>query len=503
MENNEKYDIPFANRNRNDEELSRSRALITRLRVCLAVCAVMALIIGWVGGSIMPIPGTGEKKEELELSQILDPTDKINAILKIMTSEWYFGKDIEGLNERLTDQAMYGITLNDEDPHTVYMSAKEMEEFTQSINRSFVGIGVEFFANGGLSIVKRVFRGSPAESAGIKAGDIFQKVDGVPVDGLTTDEIKELVVGEEGTPVVIEFTRQGEPVSFEIVRGQINASTYGEILDDNIGYIQLYQFGNTTSSEIDSYLEYFQGSGCEDLIIDLRGNGGGYLDALQKIASRFLPKDTVIMQQEYRDGTVELTKSSGNNLVSFDQIIILIDENTASASEVMALAFGEQMDNVTLMGTKTYGKGTVQISRMFKDNSAIKYTTSKWLSPSGVWVNETEGIEPDVEVRQHDAWYVLIEALETELHVDNVAPQVRCAQIILDYLGYEIDRTDGYFSPATEEAVRAFRKDHDLEDSGVLDPEVYEAIISAATLDMNTNPANDVQLQKALEVLHE
>ncbi len=501
MNKREEYDIPFMNRTDQYDELMKERAKSGRLKVCIVVVTVLALIGGWIGGSFLPIPGTDDAKSTIQISQVLDPSDKIDTILEIMEKEWFFASDIEDIGTRLSDQAMYGITTNEEDPHTSYMSAAEMEAFTQSINRNFVGIGVQFIATNGINLVEKVFKNSPAEKAGVMAGDIIHVIDGTVADGLTADEIKELVQGDEGTEVTIDFLRQGQTVTLTITRGAISATTFGKILEDNIAYLQLYQFGEGSPDEIDAYLDEFQQNGCTKLIVDLRDNGGGYLDALQKIASRFLPEGTTVMQQEYSDGSVEITKTSGKNQMSFNGMVILVNENTASASEVFTMAMKEQRDDVTVIGTTTYGKGTVQISRMFKDNSAIKYTTSKWLSPSGVWVNNV-GIEPDVEVKLHDVMYEVFDGLEEEIRVDSVSEAVKDVQLSLDYLEYDVDRTDGYFSTATEETIKQYQKEHDLPATGVLDNSTYEAIISSVTLDWNTTSVHDTQLEKAMEVLH-
>jgi len=501
MKSQEKYDIPFMNRTDQYDELMKERATSGRLRVCIVVVTVLALIGGWIAGSFLPIPGTADAKNTIQISQVMDPSDKIDTILNIMENEWFFGKDIEDVSTRLSDQALYGITTNEEDPHTSYMSASEMEAFTQSINRNFVGIGVQFIATNGINLVERVFKNSPAEKAGVMAGDIIHVIDGTPAEGLTADEIKQLVQGDAGTDVTIDFLRQGQTVTITITRAPISATAFGEILEDNIAYLQLYQFGEGTSDEISAYMDDFIANNCTKLIVDLRDNGGGYLDALQKIASRFLPDDTVVMQQEYRDGSIEVTRTNGNNMINRDGIVILVNENTASASEVFTMAMMEQRDDVTVIGTTTYGKGTVQISRLFKDNSAIKYTTSKWLSPSGVWVNET-GIEPDIEVKLHDVMYEMFDGLEEEVKVDSVSDAVKDVQLCLDYLEYDVDRTDGYFSSTTEATIRQYQNDHDLPVNGILDNKTYEAIISSVTLDWNTTTNHDTQLAKAVEVLH-
>ena len=482
-------------------ELKAEKNKNKRLRICMVFVGVAALILGWLLGSVMPV--TGKKAQNLPIVHTLDSDEKIEEIRDIMANEWFFGKDIEDLETRLVDQASYGMTDNEEDLHTSYMSAEEVESFTQSINRNFVGIGVEFVSSNGINIVQKVFKNTPAEKAGVQPGDIIAKVDGTDCSGLDATAIKDLVTGEEGTVVSIEFTRQGETVKIDITRGPVSATVFGKVMDDNIAYLQLYQFGNDTADEVKNYFDDFKASGCTKLIIDLRDNGGGYLDSLNRIASLLLPKNTVVMKQVYRDDSVSELKTNGGQFTNFDQIVILINEGTASASEVLTCALSEQRDDVTTVGVKSYGKGSVQITRMFDDGSALKYTTSKWVSPHDVWVNGV-GIEPDVEVLQHEVLTAVFTGMEEDevYETDSVAGAVRDAQLCLDYLGYEPGRTDGYFSEQTEKALKAWQADHDMEETGILTDVLYKAVVSSVTLEHAENEAKDLQLQKAKEILN-
>ena len=431
--------------------------------------------------------------------------EKFSYILNIMSNKWFFAKDDPEIVEHVMDKAFYGMTSNEEvDPHTTYMSADEIEEFTHNINMDFVGIGVQFFNAKDYSIVKKVFKNSPAEQAGVMAGDIIYKVDGVEIAGKTSDEIVNLVQGKENTKVTIEFIRQGEPVTLDIIRAQINATTFGEMVSEDIGYLEIYQFGNSTSDEVNEYLRSMSEQGLKKLIIDVRDNGGGYLDALEHILNYLLPSNTLIMQQEYSNGSIDLSRTTKGEYTNIDEIVILINENTASASEVMTMALKEQRDDVTVVGTKSYGKGTVQITQSFKDGSAIKYTTSKWLSPSGVWVNK-EGIEPDVLVELPTVITTPYGSMEegSILEVDSVNVNTASAQLSLEFLGYTIDRIDGYFNEVTKEAIKSFQSDHSIEVTGVLDSNTFEAIYSAVSLELSMNKLRDNQYQKALEILNE
>lgn len=483
-----------------DEALAKEKKHVKRLRIWIIVCLIFGIGLGWFGGSILPLPKTGSIRNSTGTS--LSSSDKIATVRNILEKEWYFGQDIEDLDTRLTDQALYGMTNNSEDIHTSYMSAEEMNAFTQSINRNFTGIGVEYIAVNHLNMVTRVFKNSPAEKAGVQPGDRMVSVDGTDVSDKTADEIKELVTGEAGTVVSITFERNGKPISLDITRAEVTATAYGKVLDDGTGYLQLYQFGQSTGDEVKAYLDDFHAQGVTNLVLDLRDNGGGYLEALQKVASYFLPDDTVVMQQVYTDGSTTQTKTLGSEDTDIDQIVILVNENTASAAEVMTLALRENR-GAKVIGTTTYGKGSVQVSKVFSDGSAIKYTTSKWISSQGVWINGT-GITPDETVKLDDVFYITFAGMEegTTVGVDEVSDAVKDAQMALKYLGYEPDREDGYFSPATLAALQSYEHDNNMTVSDALDQSIYMAIVGSVRMRWATTTDTDTQLNRACELLN-
>ncbi len=484
-------------------ELIETRRKLKASRIIACAAAVVMLVMGWLLGSILPLASLRPVQQNISTLTPMDSSNKITSVLKVMENNWFFGQGIEDLDVRLTDQALRGITSNEEDPHTEYMSAEEVLEFTQSINRNFVGIGVQFLSDNGINMIEKVFRGSPAEKAGVLSGDIIHKIDGEIADGMNSDEIKERVMGDEGTDVTIEFLRQGEPVVITITRGQISATSFGTVLEDGIGYLELYQFGEGSGTEVKGYLDDFVEQGVSRLIIDLRDNGGGYLTALADIASFFVPKGTVVMKQEYADGQKTEIQAQGGMYTNFNGIVILVNNNTASASEVLTMALKEQRDDVTVIGTKTYGKGTVQITHSFNDGSALKYTTSKWISPNEVWVNGV-GIEPDETVNLHDVLNRTFGGLEEGqiLQKDQVSEAIKDVQLSLDYLGYAPGRTDGYFSEGTAAALSAFCQAYELSDNGTIDETIYKALFSAVRRDWSLSHTHDVQLHRAQEVLH-
>lgn len=489
----------------NRAETRNLRRSNRRMKTWLVILPVFLFLLGWLLGTFVPLPFSQSAATTVESIIPLNSDEKFGNILKIMSEDWFFANEIEDVTGTLQDKAYYGMTSNDIDPHTSYMSAEEITNFTQSINRNFIGIGVQFRSTAdGLHVVERVIRNTPAEEYGVQAGDIIHAVEGVNVDGMTSTEVADLVKGEEGTPVTIDFLRDGKTVTLKIVRRAISSTTYGQVLDDGIGYLEIQQFGETTGEECRTIMKEFVSEGVTRVIIDLRDDGGGYLSALQNVMGCFVKDGTVVMRQEYSDGTVTEIKSHGDPFKQIEKCVLLINANTASAAEVFTLAMKELRPETETVGVLSYGKGTVQITRMFDDGSALKYTTSKWTSPSGVWVNK-EGIEPDHEVKQHDVYYETFAGIEDdeEYGVDTVSGFTRLTQISLDFLGYEIDRTDGYLSAETSACILKYQEEHDLEVTGTVNAQTYKAVLSQVILSFSKLDERDYQLTEALEVIHE
>ncbi len=488
-----------------EAERRKLRSRVRRMRTWLVILPLFFLLAGWALGSFVPLPFSSRTKHNMSILLPLDDEKKFGNILDIMSGDWFFASGIPDISTRLQDQAYYGMTANEEDPHTSYMSAEEIASFTQSINRNFIGIGVQFYSTAdGLHLVQRVLRGTPAEAAGVLPGDIIHGVDGVNVDGMTSSEVVDLVRGEEGTPVVIDFLRDNRTVTLKIVRRAVSSTTYGRILDEKTGYLQIQQFGETTGEECRAILDEFSESGVHDLVIDVRDDGGGYLSALQDVMGCFVKEGTVVLRQVYSDGSETEIRSKGKPYGFIENTVILVNSNTASAAEAFTLAMRELCDGVQTVGITTYGKGTVQITRQFSDGSGLKYTTSKWVSPEGVWVNGT-GIEPDHEVYLDDVLYEQFPAMEDGVlfEVDSVSAYTSLAQKSLLFLGTADVRTDGYLDEDTSSALSRFQEENGLEVNGSLDEATYTTLLSQVVYAWNSSDEHDPQLQKALEVLHE
>lgn len=464
-----------------------------RRRALVVVFCILFLILGLLGGYLI----AGLTNSYL----YQDEHSRFDKIIEIMKNNWLYSDQYEDLEKELEDKAYYGMLAFEEDPYTTYMSSEDLENFSSSINQDYVGIGVMYTSYNDIPQITRVYNNTPAEKAGLRVGDIIIKVDDIEIDETNIDSIKEYVIGEEGSVVKITVLRDAKEVSFPVTRGAVDTSSYGYETDE-YAYLEIASFGENTAHRVEAYLKSFKN---KKLIIDLRNDTGGYQDAVQVIAGLFIGPDEIYMRQEYPDdkSVVDHTPSDVKKY-SFDKIVILTNGETASASEVLAICLKESLDNVTLVGETTYGKGVVQSTVMIEDDSAMKYTTSRWLSPiNKVWVNG-EGIKPDIEVKQDEVFYEYALDMEEdeEYRYDQCSSQIKIAEMCLDYLDYDVDREDGYMSEKAIKAVVEFKKDHGIEETEVLDFKTYVAILSETSYIGSSDKEKDNQLQKAIEVLN-
>jgi carboxyl-terminal processing protease len=466
-----------------------------RVRTGLIVLAiVMSFSFGFVLSAAFIQPAAVDTTKLTRLQQIMD----------VLESNWYFGSEHSDLKDEMINDAIKGMLTELGDKYTTYFTKEELKAFSDSINLGYEGIGVSFFDNNGTFIVDKVFKDSPADKSGVQSGDIIFKVDGTEVTGKTSEELVTLVKGAAGSKVTIVFKRGTEEISKEITRGNISHTAFGTILAGNIGYIELSSFGETSSAEFKTYLEEFKTAGVKKIIIDLRNNGGGSLNALVGIASNFIPANEVILQQKFVDGSIEYDKSYGTAIDTYDKIIILVNNNSASASEVLTAALQEKAGAI-VVGKTTYGKGLVQTLKEFSDGSALKYTQAAWLSPNGNSIQGV-GVVPNVDISLHP---VLTHSFyeftgDESFAPDSVSSAVKDAQLCLDFMGYAVDRTDGYYSVATETAVNAFKTEMGLTADGILNKDVLSSLQAAMVRTWYLNKTTkDTQMNKALELMNE
>lgn len=440
-------------------------------------------------------------KKSKGVADVVVTESKYDRIATYMNSLWLYGPQVEDLDEIMADSAYRGMVEFSDDIYTTYFSKEEAKTFSDSINGDYVGIGCQFSVLNDFAIVTKVFKDSPCEKAGMQAGDIFYEINGEPAEELTSTEIKERVQGEAGTYVYINVIRGNEQKTLQIKREKINYTAYAYAENDYV-VLELNSFGNGTAKEIKSYLNDY--TDYSKIIIDVRGNGGGYETSVQEVVGLFIGQDKVVLREIDKDENEKIVYSTGDTYYdNFKTIVLLTNGNTASAAEVFTIALKEMHENCIQVGETTYGKGVVQATLPLGDGSYVKITRSYWLSPNGESFNGV-GVEPDEEVYLHDLMYQRVTSFTYEdyYEYDDNNDAVKFCQLALDFLGYDVDRKDGYFSKSTAKALNAFKSDNALDSDGILDYQTYRALASEANYVVYTDKTKDNQWIKALELVN-
>lgn len=459
-------------------------------RICTVAACVFFFVAGFLVNNMTSVKQTATNPE----------FEKLSTVYEIMKDKFYFGKDQKDLEEKLINGAITGMVDAGGDTHTAFMMPKEAARFTSSMEGSYVGIGVQYYSlDENTFMIDKVFKDSPAEEAGLMPGDLIYAVNGKVCEHMDLDDVKALITGESGTKAEIEIIRNNKHIVKQVERRAVANSVSSEI-QGKTGIVTLTTFAETSGEEFGNHLKDIS-KNCDNLVIDLRNNGGGYLVAAQEIASYLIPEDDIVFKEQTRDGkTTEYKSLKDVKKYSFDNIVIIINDETASASEVLCEALKENKNlNVTVVGETSYGKGTVQTPLTFKDSSYLKYTIAKWLTPSGKSIDK-KGITPDVNVSLDSAITMGAPKLENEVFkADTVNIAAESVQTYLKFLGYPVDRTDEYFSPASSAALKRFQSDSGLNTTGEIDAKTITALLSKTSLEWHLHPEYDTQLIKAVE----
>ena len=338
------------------------------------------------------------------LSSLIGSTndDKITEALSNIENliEKYYLYDID--EQKAIDGAISGYVDSLGDEYTEYIPASEMEEYTETIMGNFVGIGIYMVQNTEKNVIEVLapIKESPAEKAGILPGDIIKSVNGVQYTGEQMTEASNNIKGEEGSKVKLEILRGEETLNFEIERKKINTNpvvsekieAQTAQLEGNIGYLEISSFDEGTAEDFKTKFEQLKSEGITSLIIDLRNNGGGIVDEALAIADYIVPKGKDLLITVDKDGNEEIEKSENDPIIDMP-IVVLVNENTASASEILAGAL-KDLDEATIVGTKTYGKGVIQQVLSLRTGAGLKVTVEEYYTPNRTKINKV-GIEPD------------------------------------------------------------------------------------------------------------
>ena len=300
----------------------------------------------------------------------------------------------------LTDAAIRGMYDYLEDEYSVYMSKETTNTLQEQLGGKYSGIGIEITMNENSQVViNRVFSNSPALKAGLKKGDILIKINDVSLEGKDSSFVANSIKNSDEKSFNITYLRDGKEYTSIIEKDIISIDTVETTEYDNVGYLKIDTFSSVTASQVKNKISEFSNN-IKSIVIDLRDNTGGYLDSAFDVSELFVDKGKNIYGLKNKNGDISFYKAKDGVFKSFDKIVILINHNSASASEIVTLALKENL-NAKVIGVTSFGKGTVQETKMLNSGAMVKYTSSYWLSPNGNTINKI-GIKPDIEIEKEE-----------------------------------------------------------------------------------------------------
>ena len=374
-----------------------------RIALYLIVFVLTALLLG--GGFYAGYTKASQEKMYPNYSaDVMEPKEHLDANFALFWEAWYKLKskhiDAPGTGDQdFVYGAIAGLAGTFKDPHTSFFEPVEAEQFNQDVRGSFGGIGAEIGMRDDRLTIIAPLKGSPAEKAGLMSGDLVLKVDETNIDGFNLTEAIDLIRGEVGTKVVLNIFREssGKAENITITRGNIKVPTLDIAFydDDEIARISLYSFNQNAPSVFYEAVGKALSQGSKGLVLDLRDNPGGFLEVANNLAGWFLEDGTLVVSERFRSGDDSQFLASGNGALKDMPAVVLINQGSASASEILAGALRDQRQ-IKLVGKKSFGKGTVQELVELSDKSNLKITVAKWVLPNGHIL--TEGLEPDFDV---------------------------------------------------------------------------------------------------------
>ena len=355
------------------------------------IITILAIIFGWFMGSIVTSK-TSNISESEEMK-------KLHSVYNHIVSNYYKKVD----RNKLIEASINGMLDYLDDPYTSYMTKTETTSFNQVMDGQYKGVGISIVKYKEEIYVIGVFKNSPADKAGVKMGDIILEIDGKSMEDKAASEVIKMVKDKKQVKIKIKRKDEEKIVTMKPTNVEI-PSVSSKIISKNdkkVGVISISIFASNTSSQFKKELQSLEKKKVDSYIIDLRGNSGGYLVSATDILSEFMNNTHVIYQIKNKDKATKYY--SKGNKTRKNKVIVLIDENSASASEVVAAALKESY-GATIVGKKSYGKGTVQQTADLVGGGSIKYTTENWLTPKGEYINKN-GIEPNISVDLDEEYF--------------------------------------------------------------------------------------------------
>ncbi|PIC84955.1 peptidase S41 [Sporosarcina sp. P20a] len=412
--------------------------------------------------------------------------------------------------DELIEGALRGMTDTIGDPYSTYLTGQEAESHRESLAGSRVGIGAEMTRTNGKYIIVAPIKGGPAEKAGLQPYDEIVRVNGERLANETLRDVVNMIRGDKGTEVKLTIFRPeaDKHMEYTITRDHMPVQSVSHHLieerDAKLGYIALSMFGEETSKEWQKATSDVIKKGAQAIIIDVRGNPGGYLKAVSEISSSLLEEDrTFVVMQDAKGNLTPVSTEKDENL-SFNErlkqipIVVVQDVGSASASEVLSAAI-KDLKRGEIIGTTSFGKGTVQETMELSNGGELKLSTSKWLTPKEKWIHG-KGVTADIEVKQHTLFTEHLQMVTDTMKEGHFNDQVAYAQRMLKAFDHRPGRTDGYFDRETAEAVQSFRTEYEIKEGYDMDREFFMALKTAAE-EYRAEPKNDKQLRMAVDFL--
>lgn len=375
------------------------------------VLVLVAIAFGFVVGT-----GVSFFKQEYKGEKISNSLQELIAVYNNIMDSYY--EDID--EQDLVDAAIDGMLDSLDDPYSTYMDEDNAETFNETVDGSYDGIGITITQNENKDIlIVSVAEDSPAEKADIQSGDILLKINKKSLSGLSLDKVTEIIKGTKDKTFNLTIKRGEEELTKKVTSETIDlvsvTSKVYPLNNGNAGYISINTFAANTYKQFKKELNRLEKKNINSLIIDVRSNPGGHLSQTRDILELFMKKGSVLYQVQYKK---EVRKIKDETKASRTYpVVVLINSSSASASEILAASFKDSYVDATLIGEKTYGKGTVQTAYSLSDGSSLKYTTEKWLTPKGKWI-DGKGVSPDKNVLLTDE-YLLNPTTENDLQLQS------------------------------------------------------------------------------------
>ncbi|MFJ5769176.1 S41 family peptidase [Psychrobacillus sp. NPDC093180] len=444
--------------------------------------------------------GKSTKSVETEVS--VSNSEVIDEAFQLIKKEAVFSK-----NEKLlVEGAIRGMTEALEDPHSTYLTKEEAANQEASLAEERVGIGVEIMQSAGKFIVVAPLKDSPAYKAGLKSQDEIVRVNEERVDGKTMAELVQLLSGEKGTSLKMTIYRASENRHVElhmkretIAMHTVSSEIY-EVDNHPIGIVTISLFGEKTGEEWEKQTKSLVERGIDGLVIDVRGNPGGYLFSVSSVIGTLMKNGTTFAYMQNAKGVLEMLNTESKEAPYLNKVpaVLLQNGGSASASEVLA---GALRDNkrALIVGETSFGKGTVQETHPLSNGGKLKISTHKWLTPKQEWIHH-KGIEADLKVEQEELFAMDQKYLSGDFRVGDYGEEVKYVQQVLGALGYNIGRQDGYFDEDTEDAVEKYRQERSLEEGGEINGALFQSLTETVAA-YKTQKENDKQLQMGISYL--